>query len=395
MRSIALVLGTRPEAIKCAPVVHALRADPRFDLTLISTGQHREMLYEALSIFDLEPDIDLEVMRAKQTPTQVTYRSLEGLSHHVDPGRTDAVLVYGDTASSFAGALFGVQNRIPVVHLEAGLRSGNLHSPFPEEANRRMIGQIASLHLAATPGNGENLVREGIDPDSVRITGNPIVDALRWIGEHGHSYGNPALDDLDTDPRRVVLASAHRRESWGELAEIAQALADIAADPGVRVVVPMHPNPVVRDAMLPKIGGHPNITVVDSLPYPGYCRLMRRSDLIVSDSNGAEEEGPSLGKKTLVLREVTERHEGIEAGLAQLVDRSADAIAGTASALLREPLGPRATDLAISPYGDGRASERIAAALAHYFGDGPPIVPFTPTRQSAPGRGGNHVGAAP
>ncbi|MCQ4079753.1 UDP-N-acetylglucosamine 2-epimerase (non-hydrolyzing) [Streptomyces sp. RB6PN25] len=378
MRTIAVVLGTRPEAIKFAPVIRALKEDPRFDPVVISTGQHRQMLDEALHAFNLKPDIDLGIMAPRQTLSQVTYRAIRGLSEKLGPLGAEAVLVHGDTATTLAGGLSAFHHRIPVVHVEAGLRSGNLHSPFPEEANRRLVGQIADLHLAPTPGNSANLIREGISPHRIVVTGNTVIDALRWASQTANDYGHPALEDLDRDPRRIVLASAHRRESWNNLPEIAHALARIATEPGIRVVTPLHRNPVVREAMLPVIGNHPNITVVDPLPYLPFCRLMQRSDIIVSDSSGSEEEGPALGKPTLVLRDITERPEAVIAGTARLVGRTTEGITAEVIRLLSDAEAYRRMATAANPYGDGKATERSVAALAHFFDEGPAVMPFVP-----------------
>lgn len=377
MHSIAVVLGTRPEAIKFAPVIRALKDDERFEPVVVSTGQHRQMLDEALGAFGLTPDVDLGIMAPKQTLSEITYRSIRGLSEHLGKLGTDALMVHGDTATTLAGALSGFHNHIPVVHVEAGLRSGNLYSPFPEEANRRLVGQIAALHLAPTPGNSANLIREGISPERIVVTGNTVIDALRWAGERAEGYGHPALADLDGDPRRVVVASAHRRESWDHLPQIAGALAAIA-DAGVRVVVPLHRNPVVRDAMLPVIGHHPGITVVDPLPYLNFCRLMQRADIIVSDSSGAEEEGPALGKPTLVLRDITERSEAVVAGTARLVGRTTEGVSAEVLRLLADEQAYQRMATAANPYGDGRATERTVAALAHFFDGAPAVVPFVP-----------------
>ncbi|GAA2745586.1 MULTISPECIES: non-hydrolyzing UDP-N-acetylglucosamine 2-epimerase [Kitasatospora] len=378
MRSIAVILGTRPEAIKLAPVIRAFRDDPRFRPVVVSTGQHRQMLDETLGAFGLRPDVDLEVMAPRQTLAQVTHRSLSGLAEQLPDLGVEAVMVHGDTATTLAGALAGFHHRLPVIHVEAGLRSGNLHSPFPEEANRRLVAQISALHLAPTPGNGGNLIREGISPDRIVVTGNTVIDALRWAGDLAGDYGDPALADLDADPRRVVLASAHRRESWEQLPEIGRALAALAEDGSVRVVVPLHRNPVVREALLPLVGDHPGITVVDPLPYLNFCRLMKRADVILSDSSGAEEEGPALGKPTLVLREITERPEAVIAGTARLVGRTTEGVLAEARRLLGDPEQYRRMAAAASPYGDGRASERTVGAVAHFFDEGPAVVPFVP-----------------
>ncbi|MER6425313.1 UDP-N-acetylglucosamine 2-epimerase (non-hydrolyzing) [Streptomyces sp. NPDC001137] len=381
MRSVAVVLGTRPEAIKFAPVIHALRDDPRFDPIVISTGQHREMLDETMRAFDLSPDIDLGVMVPQQTLSQTTYRALRELEARLSTLEAEAVLVHGDTATTMAGALAGFHLQIPVVHVEAGLRSGFLGSPFPEEGNRRMVAQIAALHLAPTPGNKANLLGEGIAEDTIAVTGNTVIDALQWASHRAESFGHPALADLDTDPRRVVLASAHRRDAWPHLPEIARAFADIADEPGTRVVVPLHRNPAVRQAMLPRIGDHPNITIVDPLPYLNFCRLMRRADLILSDSSGAQEEGPALGKPTLVISNVTERSEAVAAGTARLVGTAYDGVYEHTVRLLRDQREYARMASAANPYGDGRATQRTVDAIAHFFGDGPAPKPFVPETQ--------------
>ncbi|MFI1563810.1 non-hydrolyzing UDP-N-acetylglucosamine 2-epimerase [Streptomyces sp. NPDC020490] len=378
MRSVAVVLGTRPEAIKFAPVIHALRDDPRFAPIVISTGQHREMLDETMRAFALSPDIDLGVMVPKQTLSQTTYRALRELETRLRTLDVEAVLVHGDTATTMAGALAGFHLQIPVIHVEAGLRSGVLGSPFPEEGNRRMVAQIAALHLAPTPGNKANLLAEGIAEDAIAVTGNTVIDALKWASHRAESYGHPALADLDTDPRRVVVASAHRRDAWPRLPEIARAFADIADEPGTRVVVPLHRNPAVRQAMLPQIGGHPNITIVDPLPYLNFFRLMRRADIILSDSSGAQEEGPALGKPTLVISNVTERSEAVVAGTARLVGTAYDGVYGHTVRLLRDPQQYARMASAANPYGDGRATQRTVDAIAHFFGDGPAPEPFVP-----------------
>ncbi|GAB1691087.1 non-hydrolyzing UDP-N-acetylglucosamine 2-epimerase [Krasilnikovia sp. M28-CT-15] len=377
-KTVAVVLGTRPEAIKVAPVIRAMRDDPRFHPVVVSTGQHRQMLDETLQVFGITPDVDLDIMAPRQSLSEVTYRVIQGLVGLLPDLAPDAVMVHGDTATTLAGAISGHQHRIPVIHVEAGLRSGDAHSPFPEESNRRLVGQIAALHLAPTPGNAANLIREGIDESTIVVTGNTVIDALRWSAELAPADGmDEPLLDLDREPGWVVLASAHRRESWGKpLPEIAKALCDVADIEDVRVVVPLHRNPVVRDVMLPIIGEHPHITVVDPLPYLQFCRLMRRSDIIVSDSSGAEEEGPALGKPTLVLRDVTERPEAVRAGTARLVGRTRAGIVREVTRLINDPVAYAGMAEAVNPYGDGYATERVLDAMGHFFGMGPAAAPF-------------------
>ncbi|MEV8319586.1 UDP-N-acetylglucosamine 2-epimerase (non-hydrolyzing) [Streptomyces sp. NPDC059900] len=380
MRTVAVILGTRPEAIKFAPVIRQLQQDRRFRPVVISTGQHRQMLDETLRTFGLTADIDLGIMTPKQTLTQVTHRSLEGLESHLGALKPEAVLVHGDTATTLAGALAGFHLRIPVVHVEAGLRSGHLRSPFPEEGNRRLVAQISQLHLAPTPGNRANLLREGIDPKSVVVTGNTVIDALHWAVGQAQDYDEPALRDIGLDHRRIILASAHRREAWPHLPRIAEAFRTIADEPDVRIVIPLHRNPAVRDAMLPHISDHPNITVVDPLPYLPFCKLMSRADLILSDSSGSQEEGPALGKPTLVIGNVTERGEAVAGGSAKLVGTGTDGIVESTVELLRDPDAYARMATAANPYGDGRATGRTIGALAHFFGMGPAVTPFDPAR---------------
>ncbi|WP_150241738.1 non-hydrolyzing UDP-N-acetylglucosamine 2-epimerase [Nocardiopsis quinghaiensis] len=378
MHSVSIILGTRPEAIKFAPVIHALREDPCFEPVVVSTGQHQQMLHETLCQFGLAPDVDLQIMTPRQTLSQVTARSLNGLGELFAAERPDAILVHGDTATTLAGALSGFHHNVPVIHVEAGLRSGHLASPFPEEGNRRLIAQVAALHLAPTMGNRDNLLAEGINEATIAVTGNTVIDALRWASSRSTSFGDPALDDLDEDPRTVIVASAHRRDAWPHLPEIGRAFAEIADRPDVRMVVPLHRNPAVREALLPSIGDHPGITVVDPMPYLGFARLMNRADIILSDSSGAQEEGPALGTPTLVISNVTERVEAVEAGTARLVSTLREGIVSNTVRLLDFPEEARRLSAAVNPYGDGRATERTMAAISHFFGRGEAPEPFAP-----------------
>ncbi|WP_280529112.1 non-hydrolyzing UDP-N-acetylglucosamine 2-epimerase [Burkholderia perseverans] len=377
MLKVGYVIGTRPEAVKCAIPFMAMESDARFEPFLISTGQHAEMLYSALDVFGITPVADLKVMQPEQTITGITERILSGLSKLPLMRELDAIVVHGDTASTVAGAIFGFQNKIPVIHLEAGLRSTRLDSPFPEEGNRRLVAQISSYHLAPTTGNYLNLLREGIAHDRIAITGNTVVDALFWSIQKARGYLDPVLDEIDQDPRRIVLASTHRRESWPKLPMLADALAEVAQLSNVRLVIPMHKNPVVRNALLPRLEGHPNVTVLEPLPYLGFVRLMMRADLILSDSSGAEEEGPAMGKPTLILREISERREAIDLGSAKLVGRSKEEIVREVSAVLSDGNVYQQFVSGGCPYGDGAASARVLNAIAHFFGDEPAVEPYT------------------
>ncbi|CDH21780.1 putative UDP-N-acetylglucosamine 2-epimerase [Xenorhabdus bovienii str. kraussei Quebec] len=370
MLKLGFVIGTRPEAIKCALPIIEMRKDERFDPVLISTGQHNEMLHSTLSVFGITADADLKVMRERQTISGVTHRILDGLSKLPVMQEIDAIVVHGDTASTVAGALFGFQNKIPVIHIEAGLRSGNLYSPFPEEGNRRLVSQISSLHLAPTVGNYLNLLHEGISADSIAITGNTVIDALHWSIPKVNQFNNTVLDDIERDSSRIILASTHRRESWPKLTQIAEALADVASLPNVRVVVPLHKNPIIRDALLPLLQKHPNITLLEPLPYLGFVRLMLRADVILSDSSGAEEEGPALGKPTLILREITERPEAIFSNSAKLVGNDRMEIVNS----VREVLSNKEVyDRFVAggcPYGDGKSTHKILDAIDQFFNRG-------------------------
>jgi UDP-N-acetylglucosamine 2-epimerase (non-hydrolysing) len=293
------------------------------------------------------------------------------------------VLVQGDTTTACAAALAAYYERVPVAHLEAGLRTGDIWSPYPEEANRKIISSIAALHLAPTAGAAANLFREAVPPQTVVLTGNTVIDALLWAVANSSGYGDPALDDLDHDPARVLLVTAHRRESWGRpLARVGVALAELAtAEPDLRIVIPLHRNPAVRETLLPPLRGHRTITVAEPLDYPAFCQLMNRSHLILTDSGGVQEEGPSLGRPVLVMRDSTERPEGLTAGTAALVGTDPATIVARVRSLLHDPAEYDRMATAVNPYGDGHAAERTVAALAHFFGIGAPAEPFTVPRQ--------------
>jgi UDP-N-acetylglucosamine 2-epimerase (non-hydrolysing) len=384
-RRVMAIFGTRPEAIKVAPVLAALERSQEFEPVIVVTGQHREMLAQVLDLFRIEPHHDLDLCEPGQTLTSITTKALQGLEPLLAAERPDAVLVQGDTTTTFVGGLAAFYQQIPVFHLEAGLRTHDLSSPYPEEANRQLTSRIAALHLAPTLGNKMNLVAEGIDPPSIVVTGNTVVDALVQAVELSREYGDPQLADLDGDPRRVVLVTAHRRESWGEgHAAIARALAEIAAtEPDVLVVFPIHRNPIVRDAIVPVLGDLPNVRIVEPLAYGGLVKLMQRADLILTDSGGIQEEGPSLGKPVLVLRDTTERPEAVTAGTVRLVGTEETAIIGATRTLLHDESEYAAMANAVNPYGDGRASERSVAAMAHFFGFGERADEFTPDEPDA------------
>ncbi len=381
---ILCAFGTRPEGIKMAPLVQALSESSLFEPVVAVTAQHRTMLDQVLDLFAIEPAYDLDILRDRQTLTGITTRALEGLSPLVESERPAAVVVQGDTTTTFAGALAGFYHRVPVVHLEAGLRTQDRYSPYPEEVNRRLTTQLSSLHLAPTATSRANLLAEGVDPSSVVVTGNTVIDALQWTVARATSYGDDALADLDDDDRRVLLVTAHRRESWGEgMVSVGRALAELASSyRDLLVVFPIHRNPVVREAILPSVEGLSNVRVVEPLAYSGFARLMDRAHVLLTDSGGVQEEGPSLGKPVLVMRDTTERPEAVTAGTVRLVGTDQRTVVDAVSRLLDDPSAYAAMANAVNPYGDGHAAARCVAAMSHLFGAGPRPEEFDPA--SAP-----------
>jgi UDP-N-acetylglucosamine 2-epimerase (non-hydrolysing) len=377
-RRVMLVFGTRPEAIKLAPIAIALRESAIFDPVVVITGQHREMLDQVLDHFSIKPDFDLEVMSDRQTLSDLTVRTLSRLTPILEAEAPDVVVVQGDTTAAMTGALGAFYDRIPVDHVEAGLRSGDLSLPFPEELNRRVVSQMASLHLAPTDGARQNLLRESIDPSTVIVTGNTVIDALHWSAEHRAEYTDSALEEIESSGQRVILVTAHRRESWGDpMRSIGRALAAIArAEPDVTVVVPIHRNPAVRETLLPSIGNLENVHVCEPLAYGEFVRLINRSSIILSDSGGLQEEGPALGKPVLVTRDVTERPEAVRAGGVRLVGTNAVTIIENVERLLHDPVAYAAMAVRRDVYGDGYAAGRSIDAIAHMLGLGPAAEQF-------------------
>lgn len=369
------VVGTRPDAIKSAPVVLEFRryADT-VDTVLVSTGQHREMLAQALEAFGLVADRDLALMRDGQTLASLTARALEGLDQCIAEHQPSAVLAQGDTTTTFCAALAAFYRQVPFAHVEAGLRTPTVWSPFPEEFNRRAVAITAKWHFAPTHWAADNLLAEGADPGSVLVTGNTGIDAVRFVAA---AQGKPAFAE---HAGRVVLLTTHRRENWGEpqaqVARAARRLLD--ALPDVLLAVPMHKNPLVRQTLQETLGGHPRARLEEPPEYAEFVRWMRRSDLILSDSGGIQEEAPAFGVPVLVLRETTERPEGVEAGCARLVGTDEERVFAEAHRLLTDA-GAR-TEMAktANPYGDGRASERIRRAVLQGLGvESPEVPPWT------------------
>lgn len=370
MRKIAAIYGTRPEAIKMAPLIAALKADDRFEVTVIVTGQHREMLDQVNSLFGITADHDLDISSPGQSLTGITTKVLEGLSPLLASINPDGVIVQGDTTSAFAGALAAFYQQIPVFHLEAGLRSGNILNPFPEEANRKLISQIAALHFAPTEANREALLHDGVNPDDIVVTGNTVIDALLYTANLPGSFTDQELVQATADPsRQIILVTTHRRENWGEpLSNIAAAVAELANHyPGSGFVVPMHKNPAVRQTLRATLDGISNVHLLEPLDYAQFARLIDRSQLILTDSGGVQEEAPSLGKPVLVLRETTERAEGVDSGNVKLIGTSSDRIVKEARLLLDVPAEYQRMTAASNPYGDGTAARQCVTALAQHF----------------------------
>lgn len=379
-KRVTVIYGTRPEAIKLAPVIRALHQAPRLSPVITLTGQHRAIVEQVNNLFDLRPDHDLDVIQPRQSLDGLTARVLEGITRTLRAERPDAVVVQGDTTSAFAGALAAFYEHVPVVHVEAGLRTGDIYSPFPEEANRRLTSQIASLHLAPTPVSQDNLLWGGIDAGDVLVTGNTVIDALLWTIGQRVPYGSEELELVDSSEAPVLLVTTHRRESWGrQMREVARAVAKLACrHPDITVVLPVHPNPVVREALLPALDGMRNVLMVDPMSYGAFARLLRRSTIVLTDSGGVQEEAPSLGKPVLVMRDTTERPEAVSAGTARLVGTDADRVYQEVDHLLTDGRAYRSMANAVNPYGDGHAADRTVGAIEHMFDLGPRPEPFRP-----------------
>ncbi len=364
-KRVLVVFGTRPEAIKLAPVIRELARRPdRFRATVAVTAQHRHMLDQVLAVFDIRPEFDLDVMRPGQTPSAVLSRVVEGIDHVLTKTRPDIVLVQGDTTSALAAALAAYHRRVAVGHVEAGLRTGDKYAPFPEEMNRRLISAVADVHFAPTEQARANLLAEGVPGRGIHVTGNTVIDALHLALASSRIWSLPLLDR--TGPgRRIILVTAHRRESFGPGFErICRALARIVAEhPDVEVVYPVHLNPNVRRPVRRLLRGLDRVHLIEPLEYLEFCHLMQASYLILTDSGGIQEEAPALGKPVLVLREKTERPEAVAAGTARLVGTDADRIAGAAGRLLRSVAAYRRMARARNPFGDGQAAKRIVRIL--------------------------------
>ncbi|MGI9420394.1 MAG: non-hydrolyzing UDP-N-acetylglucosamine 2-epimerase [Geminicoccaceae bacterium] len=363
------VFGTRPEAIKLGPIVKALQNEPDVDLTVCTTGQHREMLKQVLDFFEITPDADLAVMTPGQTLTDITGRVLDKLSPMLAERPINWLLVQGDTTTAFAAGLAAFYQKIPVAHVEAGLRSGDIYQPFPEEVNRKMVSVFTALHFAPTAESRDNLLREGVSPDAIRVTGNSVIDALLYFQhrlDHDRDLAAGFERQFDfLDPaRRLILVTGHRRENFeGGIDRMCQALLDIAGRGDVQIVYPVHPNPNVRGPVGEILANQDGIHLLDPLDYMPFVYMMTRAEIILTDSGGIQEEAPALGKPVLVTRETTERPEGVAAGTAKLVGTDRGRIVAELQRLLDDREAYQAMSRAHNPYGDGKTSARIVEAL--------------------------------
>ena len=366
---VMTIFGTRPEAIKMAPLVLELQSRQGIQPICCVTAQHREMLDAVLEIFRLKPDYDLNIMEPRQTLSTITTKCLLGMEGVLEEAKPDLVLVHGDTSTTFAGALAAFYRQIPVGHVEAGLRTWDKYSPFPEEMNRKLVGDIADLHFCPTPANRENLAREGIT-DGVFVTGNTVIDALKTTVRPDYQFATQALNSLDYAGKRIILVTCHRRENYGQpMANIMTALRRIAdAFPDVELVYPVHLSPVVREAAGKYLSGHPRIHLIDPLSADEMHNLMARAYLVMTDSGGLQEEAPALGRPVLVLRRETERPEAVRAGTVRLAGTEEEEIFSLASELLHDERAYHAMAHAVNPYGDGQACRRIADAIEWKFG---------------------------
>ncbi len=374
MLKILVVYGTRPEAIKMAPLITALRASRHCRPVVAITGQHRAMLDQVNTLFGIQPDHDLNIISERQRLEDVTWRVLNGISNVISAEMPDAIVVQGDTTTCLAAALAAFYRKTPVIHLEAGLRTGNAYDPFPEEGNRRLTSDIAALHLAPTATSKVNLLREGICAKDVVVTGNTVIDALLDVA------GRDDTSNSVSAGRRAVLITAHRRESWGEpMARVARAIARLAQRFGdTTFLLPAHLNPAVREVLLPPLAGIANVTITAPLDYREFVRAMRDCTLVLTDSGGVQEEAPSLGKPVLVMRETTERPEALAAGTVRLVGTDEELIFDEVATLLTDKSAYQLMARSVNPYGDGQAAPRCVRAIEHFFGLGRRPIQFAP-----------------
>lgn len=369
MKKIMCVFGTRPEAIKMAPVVKAIEQNENLQSLVAVTAQHREMLDQVLQLFHIEPDYDLNLMKQGQTLTDITSGVLRGLEEIFKKERPDLVLVHGDTTTTFAAALAAFYQQIPVGHVEAGLRSGNMYSPYPEEANRKLTGVMTTLHFSPTPEARQNLLRENIGDAAIFVTGNTVIDALLATAKQTYQFEDAVLQQLLDSPGKKVLITAHRRENQGTpMVHIFQAVRRLHETlPDIQFIFPIHKNPKVRELAAQILGDLERVHIIEPLDYEPFANVMARVDLILTDSGGVQEEAPALGKPVLVLRDTTERPEAVKAGTVALVGTDENLIYNTALQLLTDDDAYHKMANAVNPYGDGKASGRIMQAIEYYF----------------------------
>ena len=363
------VFGTRPEAIKMAPLVRALQASESIESIVCLTGQHREMLDSVMDIFHLKGDYDLNIMEKRQTLSTITTKTLLGMEQVLEEAKPDLVLVHGDTSTTFAGALAAFYHQVKVGHVEAGLRTWDKYSPFPEEMNRTLVGDIADLHFSPTRANAENLRREAIMGE-IFITGNTAIDAMQYTVRRDYTFTTELLNHLDFAHRRVIAVTCHRRENYGKpMQDIMHAILEVVErHPDVEVVYPVHLSPVVRECAFPILGGHDRIHLIDPIDVEEMHNLIARCAFVMTDSGGLQEEAPALGKPVLVMRRETERPEAVAAGTAKLAGVEKDVIVSMANELLDSPDAYAKMAKAVNPYGDGHACARITQAIEWYFG---------------------------
>ena len=369
MKKIITIFGTRPEAIKMAPLVKELEKREGIESKICVTAQHREMLDQVLELFDIKPDFDLNIMKTKQSLTGITNRILEGLETIFKEEKPDMILVHGDTTTTFSSALAAYYQQIKVGHVEAGLRTFDKYFPFPEEMNRKLTGAIADLHFSPTKGAKNNLLREGIDESSIYITGNTVIDAMLHTVEEDYVFENEELNKIDFKNKKVIMITAHRRENWGEgISNICEALNQIVNEnKDVELVYLVHLNPIVKDMVHEKLGNKERIHLLNPLDTKETHNLMNKCFMVMTDSGGLQEEAPHLGKPVLVLRDVTERPEAVEYGTVKLVGTNKEKIIDEANILINSKEAYEKMSKAVNPYGDGKASERICDAIMKYL----------------------------